>query len=311
MSVSPRLRSLVLLLALSGCAPSDPPVAPAQATARENRVRSLAGDGTSIRYRVYGRGEPAIVFTHGWSCDSGYWDAQLDHFAANHAVITLDLAGHGESPGRQGTDWSIAAFGADVAAVIADSGARRVVLVGSSMGGPVALEAARRLPGQVVGIVGVDTFREIATPLPKELWDGLVEQMRVDFVGATAVFVGKDFFTGRTDPVLKRWIVEDMAAAPPEVAIPAVLALAAYDAGPALAALDLPVLAVNASGSPTDEAATKRIEPRFRLVELQGVGHFPMLEDPSTFNRVLERILAEWIAREPQRNPLSAAPGNR
>jgi pimeloyl-ACP methyl ester carboxylesterase len=311
MSRRARLRGLVLLLALAGCTPSEPPAAPAQATAREARVRSLAGDGTSIRYRVHGRGEPAIVFIHGWSCDSGYWDAQLDHFAANHAVITLDLAGHGQSPGQQRTDWSIAAFGADVAAVVADSGAGRVVLVGSSMGGPVALEAARRLPGQVVGIVGVDTFREIATPLPQELWDGLVGQMRADFAGSTAAFVGENFFTGRTDPVLKRWIIEDMAAAPPEVAIPAVVALADYDDRPALAELDVPVIAINSSGSPTDEPATRRIEPRFRLVELHGVGHFPMLEDPATFNRVLERIVAEWVALEPQRNPLSATPGNR
>ncbi len=45
-----------------------------QADAREARVKSLATDGSEIRYRVYGSGEPAIVFIHGWSCDSGYWD---------------------------------------------------------------------------------------------------------------------------------------------------------------------------------------------------------------------------------------------
>jgi hypothetical protein len=55
----------------------------------------------------------------------------------------------------------------------------------------------------------------------------------------------------------------------------------------------------------------KSIERRFKVVNLPGVGHFPMLEDPRTFNRILARIVAEWVALEPQRNPLSAVPGTR
>lgn len=290
---------------------APPPPPPPQAEAREARVRSLSSDGSEIRYRVYGNGEPAIVFIHGWSCDSGYWDAQLNEFAARNAVITLDLAGHGESAAHQRKDWSIANFGADVAAAVKDSGSQRVVLVGSSMGGPVALEAARRLPGQVIGIVGVDTFRELATPFPPEQFEPLLAQMRVDFAKTVGGFVGEHFFTDRTDPILKKWIVDDMSAAPPEVAIPAIIALMAMDYGPILAELDLPIIAVNSAGSPTDEAGIRAVEPRFKVVNLQGVGHFPMLEDPQAFNRVLERIVAEWVALEPQRNPLSSMPGTR
>ena len=58
-------------------------------------------------------------------------------------------------------------------------------------------------------------------------------------------------------------------------------------------------------------AACTRLEPRFKVVNLQGVGHFPMLEDPQTFNRVLERIVAAWVSLEPQRNSLSEVPGTR
>jgi len=217
---------------------SSPPTATRGPCCRteQARVESLAKDGSEIRYRVYGSGEPAA---------------------------------------NQRKDWSIANFGADVAAAVKESGHQRVVLVGSSMGGPVALEAARRLPGQVVGIVG------------------------------------EHFFTERTDPVLKKWIVDDVSAAPPEVAIPAIIALMAMDYGPSLAELDLPIIAVNSTGSPTDEARIRAVEPRFKVVNLQAVGHFPMLEDPQTFNRVLARIVAEWVALEPQRNPLSPVPGTR
>lgn len=313
----------VLLVALTACsrdeAPADvanaPPVpaaaqAPAplpQATPREARVKSLATDATAIRYRVYGGGEPAIVFIHGWSCDSGYWDAQLNEFAARHTVVTLDLAGHGRSEETRREDWSIANFGADVAAVVQAEGYPRVVLVGHSMGGPVALEAARRLPGKVIGIVGVDTLREIAAPLQMEQYAPLLERLKADFAATTAEFVGGNFFTEATDPIVRQWIVDDMSAAPPAVALPALLGLFAMDYGTAVAELDLPIVALNSAGHPTDEAAIRKLEPRFRLVPLEGVGHFPMIEAPAEFNRDLGRIVAAWSGLESVRRGLPAA----
>ena len=284
-------------------APPPPPARPAaakptppppHAMPKEATTRSLARDHATIRYRVYGQGEPAIVLVHGWSCDSGYWDSQLDALAVRHTVVTLDLAGHGRSTTGGRKDWSMANFGADVAAVVQATGRPQVVLVGHSMGGPVALEAARRLPGRVLGIVGVDTLREIAHPFPKEVTEPILAAMHRDFKAATADFVDRTFFTERTDPVVRRWIVEDMASAPPTIAIPAIERLVALDFGPLLAQLDLPIVAINAGAPPTDEPAIRRIEPRFRVVTMAGVGHFPMIERPAQFNAMLLRIVAAW-----------------
>lgn len=288
----------------AGPAVQAPPPAPPQAEAREGTIKSLARDATAIRYRVYGSGAPAIVFVHGWSCDSGYWDAQLNEFAVYYTVVTLDLAGHGKSGETSRKDWSMANFGADVAAVVESVGSSRVILVGHSMGGPVALEAARRLPGKVIGIVGVDTLREIAAPTPREQFEPVIDKMRADFAATTAEFVGRNFFSDRTDPILRQWIVDDMSAAPPKVAIPAVLGLFAMDYRSAVEDLDVPIVAVNSTSHPTDEAAIRQIEPRFRLVPIEGVGHFPMLEAPAQFNRILNRIVAAWTELEAQRNPL-------
>lgn len=274
------------------------PPPPPQADAREGSVKSLAQDATEIRYRVYGSGEPAIVFIHCWSCDSGYWDAQLNEFAQRHTVVTLDLAGHGRSEETGRKDWSIANFGADVAAVVDAVGSPRVILVGSSMGGPVALEAARRLPGKVVGIVGVDTLREIGMPVSTEGDDEFFEKLEADFAATTAEYVGQNLFADQTDPVLKQWIVDHMSAAPPGIAIPALRGLLAMDYAAAIEELDVPILAMNSTGRPTDEAAIRQVEPRFRLVPLEGVGHFPMLEAPGEFNRVLGRIVEAWTGLE-------------
>jgi pimeloyl-ACP methyl ester carboxylesterase len=285
---------------------------PPHAMPREATTASLARDHSTIRYRVYGKGVPALVLIHGWSCDSGYWDSQLDALAAAHTVITLDLAGHGKSDARRRSDWSIENFGADVAAVVGATGERQVILVGHSMGGAVALAAARLLPGKVAGIVGVDTWRDIAHPFPKEMTAPVLQGMRKDFVAATTALADENFFTAQSDPIVRRWIVKDMAAAPPAVAIPAMEHLLTYDYRPVLAELDLPLVAINAAGTPTDEAAIRALEPRFRVVTMPGVGHFLMMEKPALFNRMLLQIAAAWHGRPaPPTTPLPATAPTR
>src|SRR5438105_10350898 len=93
-------------------------------------------DDTPIAFEEQGQGSPAVVFVHGWACDRTYWRHQVDRFQRRAKVVTLDLAGHGES-GADRSEWSIAGFGADVAAVVQALELRDVVLVGHSMGGDV------------------------------------------------------------------------------------------------------------------------------------------------------------------------------
>ncbi len=69
------------------------------------------------------------------------------------------------------------AFGADVQAVVEYLGLEKVILVGHSMGGPVALEAARLMPDRVIGVIAVDALQdadcEPTTPEPKAIFSRL------------------------------------------------------------------------------------------------------------------------------------------
>ncbi|MBN2128863.1 MAG: alpha/beta fold hydrolase [Sedimentisphaerales bacterium] len=94
----------------------------------------LSRDGTPVSFEVHGAGEPTLVFVHGWCCDARYWRAQIPHFAKQHRVVTLDLAGHGHS-GTARSQYSMQAFGEDVRAVTEAVGADHAILVGHSMGG--------------------------------------------------------------------------------------------------------------------------------------------------------------------------------
>lgn len=295
------VRALVALLVLAFAAPlraaeDDAPMAPESAV-REGATESLAGDGAEIAFRVYGQDRAvALVFVHGWSCDSRYWNAQVDAFTATHLVVTVDLAGHGASSSGDRTEWSMAHFGADVAAVVEALALERVVLVGHSMSGPVVLEAARRLGPRVLGVVGVDTWRDAAVRRTAEQSEALVMPFRKDFAGQTAAFVDRDLFVESSDPRLRRWIVEDMAEAPPDVAIPSLLGLLQYDHAATLADLQVPIVAINASAVPTDAAALAALYPTMRVLEIAEAGHFPMLEKAAQFNSLLGTVVAEWSA---------------
>ena len=143
-------------------------------------------DGIELRFDVVGAGSPAIVFVHGWSCDRGYWRAQMASFAGRYQVVAIDLAGHGES-GLGRADWTMPAFGRDVVAVVDGLGLGRMVLVGHSMGGDVVVEAALRLGDRVAGVVWVDVYRSLEDPRTAEQREARVSPFRRDFHGETYV----------------------------------------------------------------------------------------------------------------------------
>lgn len=180
----------------------------------------LSADNVAIKYEVAGKGEPTLVFVHCWTCNRSYWDAQAAYLVPRYRVVRLDLAGHGES-GRERTDYTIEAFAADVVAVVDKLNARQVILVGHSMGGPVAAEAAKQLGERVIGVVGVDTFYT-GFPMPKEQKqvDAMVKPFEDDFAGNAGKFM-RGFFGPGADPALVDRITANTAAADPKMAVSA------------------------------------------------------------------------------------------
>jgi pimeloyl-ACP methyl ester carboxylesterase len=246
-------------------------------------------DLVHLEYHVYGRGDPVVVLVHGWSCSSSYWNAQLADLKAKYTVVTLDLGGFGAS-GKNRSDWSMASFGADVATVASQFKGRPLVLVGHSMGGPVVLEAARILGNRVIGVIGVDTFKSLGLPPPRlQDVEARLEPMRADFIGETRKLIaGPGFFAPDSDPMFDRKIADDMSRARPEVAIPALEAMQSWDPTPALAALHVPLIAINSDlVGITDEARIRKVAPTFRLITVPRTGHFLIMEAPQRFNPIL------------------------
>jgi pimeloyl-ACP methyl ester carboxylesterase len=183
---------------------------------------AFSKDGTPISFNVYGSGEPTLVFVHGWCCDARYWRMQVPHFSERYLVVTLDLAGHGHS-GMLRSQYSMSAFGEDVKAVTEAIGAERVILVGHSMGGSVIAEAARLMPDRVSGLIGVDTLHNIEYPMTHGELTNMLAPFKKNFHTGSRAFVA-EMILPRMDPKLREWILADMSAATPTVALSALKA---------------------------------------------------------------------------------------
>jgi pimeloyl-ACP methyl ester carboxylesterase len=300
----PKTLLAFLTFALVACSKQEPPppvAAPAveePGEPAEGAARiAIAPDGVHVQYRIYGSGEPALVFIHGWSGDSNYWREQIPAFKGKYTLVMVDLAGHGGTDGNR-SDWTIARFGQDVATALSAVPNKQVILVGHAMGGPVALEAARLLKGRVIGIIGVDTFKSIGAPPPsKAQVDDLMKPFETDFIGSTRALVADHLFAKGANPQLAQKIAYDMSLSPPRVAVPSLRALLVYDFAEPLKDLSVPIVAINSDlGEPVNETRIKKVLPKFHAVTLAGDGHFLMMEDPRRFNPALEAEVSALLA---------------
>jgi pimeloyl-ACP methyl ester carboxylesterase len=202
----------------------------------------------------------------------------------------MDLPGHGRS-GANRKEWTIAALGADVAALVEHLKLQKVILVGNSLGGPVSLEAAQRIGAKrALGVVAVDTLQNVEAVWPEESFRKLLESYRQDFAGTCTPFMlsllPKDAPTATRERIDRETCDCDR---------PAWLALfetlRAYDTAAAMRAAAVPVRAINATAYPTAAEINRKHAPSFEVVLMDGVGHYPQVERPAEFQAHLRRAI--------------------
>ncbi len=307
-----RLITLAALAALaaSACSKNSEPSAPSTSAPADNAATTTpAGtpgpdgspqvvtepDGVHIEYRTYGKGDPAIVLIHGWATDANYWNAQFNPLKARYTVVAVDLAGHGASS-KNRTDWSMGNYGEDVATVVRRLPNPQIVLVGHSMGGTVALEAARRIGDRVIGIIVVDALKSVGLPpTPAGEIDKRVAPFRTDFIGSVRKYATEELFEKGADPVFVQKVAYDMSLEPPEVAIPTLQALLSMDFANLLPGIKVPVLAINSDLGATDETRIRKSLPDFKADVIPHTSHFLMMEVPEKFNPILLRDIDRLV----------------
>jgi pimeloyl-ACP methyl ester carboxylesterase len=282
--LKPRGIEILLLILILALALVIAPQAKAQKTsAPEAQTRYAKLDGNRIRYQSYGKGSEALVLIHGWTCSVDSWRDQIPDFAKRNRVIAIDLPGHGQSD-KPEVAYSMELFARAVDAVLQDAGVKRAVLVGHSMGTPVARQFYRKYPQKTLGIVIVDgALRPFGD---KKLMEGFIAGFR----GPNYKEAGKQMFAGMAGPNLSPEIQARIQASflstPQHVVVSAMEGMA-DDSIWGQDKINVPVLAILAKSPfwPADtEQFYRNIAPDLDFQMMDGVGHFLMMEKPKQFN---------------------------
>lgn len=234
-----------------------------------------------------GTGDTLVVLVHGWCCRRSDWHAYLESAPETMMFLALDLPGHGDSAATPGT-WTVAGMARDVADLVRAREAARVILVGHSMGGAVAVEAAALLGSVAAAVVFVDTFIIPYGDLSEDDAAGIERGFHEDFPAAVARLV--DANTSEAMPEdRKQALGAQMASAAPENMLPLWGDLLRWNPEPAFAAVGAPLFAIN--GEMIPDVARQRCAGRVSEVVLAYPGHFPQWEQPEAFARALNERL--------------------
>src|SRR5256886_1212398 len=248
-------------------------------------------DGARIHYVNYGKGSEALVLIHGWTMNLDSWRDQVSDFAKRNRVIVIELPGHGQSDKPQIT-YSMDLFARAVDAVMRDAKVKRAVLVGHSMGTPVARQFYRKYPEKTLAIVIVDgSLRPFGD---RAFMDRLIAGFRrANYRDAVGPMLTANIGAHLSADAKER-IKASSLNTPQHVVVSAMEGMA----DPSIWGEDkinVPVLAIMAKNPfypPNVEESFRALAPSMEFQMWDGVGHFIMMEKPKEFNAAVAQLLA-------------------
>ncbi|MEQ8768478.1 MAG: alpha/beta hydrolase [Planctomycetota bacterium] len=272
---------------LLGCqSPSD----------RGDQVESVlvpSFDGVALAFEERGEGDVTVVLIHGWCCNRRFWNGSIEALAERYRVVALDLGGHGES-GANREAWSIPVLARDVEAVVEHVVPEgQIVLVGHSMGGPVALGAVPLLDGRVVGVVAIDTLHDVEMVPPPEMISTLVESYEGDFEGTMTEAV-RSMFPADFEPAVVDRVIRQACTTDHRAAVALLESYSTLDLPGLLKRAGVPVHCINAQPprAPETRLESNRQYGSLSVELMEGTGHYPMIEVPERFIPRLLAVLA-------------------
>jgi sigma-B regulation protein RsbQ len=250
---------------------------------------------TKISYNITGSGDTTLLFIHGWNIDRTYWASPTEKLTTRFKIATLDLPGHGQSknsPAYTTPD----AMVQEITKMIFKENLTNMIVIGHSMGGELALMLWLKVPDRVVGIIGVDNFKDLefrVTELVKKQFNEYVKKLEKDYPNMAEQFARENIRS--TDSAVVKQIVSDYRNANPRVAVTIFKAmLPQYDYDRTIIkALPFPLHIIASDYEPYNEEALQAYaKSGYHIEWVKSAGHFPMVEQPEQFQEALERTLA-------------------
>jgi pimeloyl-ACP methyl ester carboxylesterase len=259
---------------------------------------TITRQSTLIHHNSFGEGPYTLLFVHGWCINSDYWSNQVEALKSKYKIVTIDLPGYGQS-GKDREQWSIEAYADDVNAVIKQLDLKNVILVGHSMGGNIVLEAAIKNP-DIIAIIGVDHFKESGSPLSEQEQQeslAFLQLLKNNYQEIAIAFAAQALFHPSTDSLVVNRVLGDIQQADPNIAVAGLEALFEHSLvePQRLAALQQKLYLINSDASPTESEGLDKIGVNYEIIDIEATGHYPMVEKPMEFNRLLEETIKQII----------------
>jgi len=194
----------------------------------------LPGRGTTfVRHQPAPTGAPTVLLLHGLGVTAdANWFTAYPALAARYGVVALDHRGHGRGL-RADRAVRLADCADDADAVLDVLGIDQAIVVGYSMGGPIAQLTWHRHRSRVSGLVLCATAHRFRGIEPvRALGPSLRQRLR-----ATAAAPAK---RGRVDRELRRWLASELALTDRRRAVQAGFSLARFDSSPWIGDVDVP-----------------------------------------------------------------------
>lgn len=278
-----------------------------QATDKDRASGWAAVNGTRLWYETFGIGHP-LVLIHAGIADSRMWDEQCEAFARQYQVVRYDLRGFGKSAAATGPFSHVE----DLAQLLTFLRIPSAYLLGSSMGGQVAIDFTLEHPSAVDALIRVSSGVGQRSPSPALIagWREVEAAIKAGDVARGVELELQMWVDGprrgsdQVDPsvrdrvrMMDRALLERAAAEegvpdeidPPaierlaEVRVPTLIVVGDQDVDDVLSIADVLATGIRRAGK----------------IVVPGTGHMLNMEQPETFNRLVLDFLHDISSAEP------------
>jgi pimeloyl-ACP methyl ester carboxylesterase len=246
-------------------------------------------DGINLAYARRGRGAP-LVLIHGYPLDHSIWNELIPLLEPSFDLIVPDLRGFGRSDVLEADD-SIIDYASDIADLLRRLKIKRAYLAGHSMGGYVALAFAREYEQRVLGLAMIASQTLADPPERKEARYATAKQVVEEQSVGTVVEAMAPKLSA--DMRIQEFARNLISKQPPLGIFSALYAMADRpDSSDIFAAFPFPVVIVHGDADaliPVDRGREMKASLQSaHYVELPGVGHLPMMENPQAVAGALQ-----------------------
>jgi len=278
----------------------------------------LSIGGRTVNFAEVGTGPRGFVLIHGMGGRWQHWLETMPFLAGHGRVLAVDLPGFGRSELPAGAV-TLDGFADTAAALCREVGIEKAVVLGHSMGGPIALRFATRHVGLTEAVVLVagatDTFNavlglrglaKLALRHPTKTAATLTEVLTVGIPiprPLQRLIVARPWlrqallwpYLHRPRAMLADSLTLMLEGAGARGVLPTARAIGRSDPRRGLAEVQCPVLSIGARHDricpPADLETWAGLRPQASTVLLEECGHMLMLERPRSFNEQLKRFL--------------------